>query len=108
MGDTDGRNNFEKKIKEKEHRKMKARKEGEKSIWFGLGMMGLVGWSVAIPTLLGVALGLWLDGITEGAYSWTLIGLGGGLIVGCLNAWFWVTKERKEMEEEEEEQEHGE
>jgi len=25
-------------------------------------MMGLIGWSVAIPTLLGAALGLWLDG----------------------------------------------
>ena len=24
-------------------------------------MMGLIGWSVAVPTLLGAALGLWLD-----------------------------------------------
>jgi predicted F0F1-ATPase subunit len=30
-------------------------------VWFGLGMMGLIGWSVAVPTLLGAALGLWLD-----------------------------------------------
>jgi ATP synthase protein I len=107
MENKEKKNSFEKAIKEKQHRKMKAQREGEKSIWFGLGMMGLVGWSVAIPTLLGVAIGLWLDRVTEGTYSWTLIGLGGGLIVGCLNAWFWVTKERKEMEEEEE-QEHGE
>ena len=28
--------------------------------WFGLGMMRLVGWSVAVPTLLGAAIGLWL------------------------------------------------
>jgi predicted F0F1-ATPase subunit len=30
-------------------------------VWFGLGMMGLIGWSVVVPTLLGAALGIWLD-----------------------------------------------
>ena len=29
-------------------------------VWFGLGMMGLIGWSVIVPTLLGAALGIWL------------------------------------------------
>ena len=36
--------------------------------WFGLGMMGLIGWSVAIPTLLGAALGLWLDAGTPAGF----------------------------------------
>jgi ATP synthase protein I len=38
-----------------------------RTVWFGLGMMGLIGWSVAIPTLLGAALGLWLDKRHPGA-----------------------------------------
>jgi len=42
-------------------RKLKARRQVTPGIWFGLGMMGLVGWSVAIPTLIGAVLGLWLD-----------------------------------------------
>jgi F-type H+-transporting ATPase subunit beta len=42
-------------------RKLKARKQPGPPVWFGLGMMGLIGWSVAVPTLLGAALGLWLD-----------------------------------------------
>ena len=37
-------------------RKLKARKSTQ-GVWFGLGMMGLVGWSVVVPTLLGAALG---------------------------------------------------
>ena len=30
-------------------------------------MMGLIGWSVAVPTLLGAALGIWLDKHHPGA-----------------------------------------
>ena len=42
-------------------RKLKARRRGPRSVWFGLGMSGLVGWSVTIPTLIGAALGMWVD-----------------------------------------------
>ena len=42
-------------------RKLKARRNSTQDVWFGLGMMGLIGWSVVVPTLLGAALGLWLD-----------------------------------------------
>ena len=77
-------------------RKLKARKSTQ-GVWFGLGMMGLVGWSVVIPTLLGTALGIWLDSRATGSYSWTLMLLVIGLIVGCLNAWYWVDKQDKEM-----------
>ena len=38
-------------------RKLKARRNATQGVWFGLGMMGLIGWSVAVPTLLGAALG---------------------------------------------------
>ena len=37
-------------------RKLKARRNSAQGVWFGLGMMGLIGWSVVIPTLLGAAL----------------------------------------------------
>ena len=51
-------------------RKLKARRS-KQGVWFGLGMMGLVGWSVVVPTLLGAALGNWLDGHYAGGHSWT-------------------------------------
>jgi len=67
-----------------------------------LGMMGLIGWSVAIPTLLGAALGLWLDRHYPGRHAWTLALLVAGLAIGCFNAWHWVTKEDKAMRDERE------
>jgi ATP synthase protein I len=82
-------------------RKLKARRNPQ-GVWFGLGMMGLIGWSVVVPTLLGAALGLWLDNRHPGTHSWTLALLAAGLAIGCLNAWHWVAKEDKAMHEEQE------
>ena len=80
-------------------RKLKARRNPT-GVWFGLGMMGLIGWSVAIPTLLGAALGIWLDQHYAGKHPWTLALLMAGLTIGCLNAWHWVAKEDRKMREE--------
>ena len=84
----------------KAHRKLKARRHPAASVWFGLGMMGLIGWSVAIPTLLGAALGIWLDQHHPGRHPWTLALLAAGLAIGCFNAWHWVDKEDKAIQEE--------
>ncbi|MEO8452147.1 MAG: AtpZ/AtpI family protein [Gemmatimonadota bacterium] len=80
-------------------RKLEARHNPAHSVWFGLGMMGLIGWSVAVPTLLGAALGLWLDQHHPGRHPWTLALLVAGLALGCLNAWHWVTKEDQAIHE---------
>ncbi len=85
-----------------EQRKLKARRNPVPGVWFGLGMMGLIGWSVAVPTLLGAALGLWLDKHYGGARSWTLALLVAGLAIGCFNAWHWVAKEDQAMRDEQE------
>ncbi len=78
---------FSRKVGAKAARKLKARRNPTPGVWFGLGMMGLVGWSVVVPTLLGAALGIWLDKHHSGKHSWTLMLLVVGLIIGCLNAW---------------------
>ncbi len=78
-------------------RKLKAQHNSTQGVWFGLGMTGLIGWSVVVPTLAGVALGIWLDKRHPGSHSWTLMLLVIGLFIGCLNAWHWVAKEDKEM-----------
>jgi ATP synthase protein I len=86
----------------KARRKLKARRNLGQGVWFGLGMMGLIGWSVAIPTLLGAALGIWLDGHYPGRHPWTLALLVAGLAIGCFNAWHWVAKEDREMRNDQE------
>ena len=83
--------------------KLKARRGTTPGVWFGLGMMGLVGWSVMVPTLLGTGLGYWLDEHYPGKHAWTLALLVAGLSIGCLNAWHWIAREDQAMREEREE-----
>lgn len=97
-----GRTEFSREIASKAARKLKAQRHSTQGVWFGLGMMGLIGWSVVVPTLLGAALGLWLDKRQPGKHSWTLALLVAGLVIGCFNAWQWVAKEERAIREEQE------
>ncbi len=99
---------FSRKIGAQAARKRKAQRNTTPGVWFGLGMMGLIGWSVVVPTLLGAALGIWLDNRYPGSHSWTLMLLLIGLIIGCINAWQWVTREEAEMSAEQTAQEEQE
>jgi ATP synthase protein I len=87
--------NVGERIGRKAERKRKARDEPKRGLWFGLGMFGLVGWSVAIPTVAGVALGVWLDSLFGDRVSWTLTLLFVGVVLGCVNAWWWVRRESR-------------
>ena len=101
--DTKDRTSFSREVGAKAVRKLKARRNPSQGVWFGLGMMGLIGWSVVVPTLLGAALGIWLDNHHQGSHSWTLMLLVIGLVIGCVNDWHWVGKEDKEMREDNDE-----
>ena len=83
----------------KASRKIRARKSLQ-GVWFGLGMMGVIGWSVAVPTVLGAAIGLWLDTHHPGKHAWTLALLAAGLALGCLNAWRWIAAQDEAMMDE--------
>jgi ATP synthase protein I len=96
------RSSLSHQIGTKAARKLKAHRNPTPGVWYGLGMMGLIGWSIAIPTLLGAALGLWLDKQHFSDRSWTLALLVAGLTIGCLNAWLWVSKEQNSINEDEE------
>jgi ATP synthase protein I len=85
------------RVQARAQRKLIARQDGAPGVWSGLGMMGLVGWSVVLPTLLGAALGIWLDSHHAGNRSWTLALLMAGLVLGCLNAWRWVAQQDRAM-----------
>jgi ATP synthase protein I len=98
----DGGAAFAEQVAAQAARKLRARRSGAPGVWFGLGMMGLIGWSVVVPTLLGAALGIWLDEHHAGKHAWTLALLVAGLAIGCLNAWHWVAKEERAMREDRE------
>lgn len=105
----DRQRRFSRDIDRKARRKRSAReRKDEQSIWFGLGMFGLVGWAVAVPTVIGIAVGVWLDSSHEGSISWTLTMLTAGVVLGCLNAWYWVSRERASIEQERDHPKNGE
>jgi ATP synthase protein I len=77
-----------------EQRKLQARRL-RSHLWPGLGTLGLIGWSVCLPTLLGAWLGRWLDGRHPGKHTWTLALLVAGLCLGCATAGHWIAKEQR-------------
>lgn len=87
---------FARQVASKAARKLRAQREGNQSVWSGLGMFGAVGWSVAVPTIVGAMLGRWWDHRHPGGHSWTLVLLVAGLVIGCANAWRWMGEEDKQ------------
>lgn len=100
----DPRDGIGRKIGAREARKVRARTTRDRTLWHGLGAAGIVGWSVAVPTVAGVLLGLWIDRNWPGDFSWTLALLLAGVTLGCLNAWYWVNQESRMIEKDEAEQ----
>jgi ATP synthase protein I len=90
---------YVRQVEQKAARKLRVQRDGPQGVWFGLGMFGLVGWSVAAPTLVGALLGAWWDRHHPGPHSWTLALLVAGLAIGCANAWHWISREQRELHE---------
>lgn len=93
------RSDLEQIVGSKEQRRLRARRTENRSVWFGLGMFGVIGWSVAVPMVLGITAGLWIDSQVQTPRSWTLMLMVAGLGVGCLNAWTWIRREAVEKSE---------
>jgi ATP synthase protein I len=90
----------------KEARKLKARRYKPWSALAGFGLLGLVGWSVVLPTVLGVVLGMCIDRHYPDQHFWTLTFMVAGLVLGCWNAWHWIVREQREIEREQKENDH--
>jgi ATP synthase protein I len=83
----DRRRDFLSLITGKRRRREEHERQGERSFWSGVAMLGLVGWLVVIPTLIGIFLGRWLDSRLGSGVFWTLTLMMIGLAAGCYNAW---------------------
>lgn len=73
-------------VVERRRREEQWEKEGERSIWQNLSMIGALGWLIVVPMLLGAFLGRWLDDLFETGvfFSGSLIFLGaclGGIMI---------------------------
>ena len=86
----------ERLIQHKAEHQLRSRSEERRSVWFGLGMFGVVGWAIAVPATAGALLGVWIDARVDRPESWTLMLLVTGLAIGCANAWRWIQTESEE------------
>lgn len=59
----------------------------------GIGVFGMIGWSIAVPTVGGAFLGLWLDRVAPQNFSWTIALILGGVVLGGAIAAAWINKE---------------
>ncbi|MCJ7712482.1 MAG: AtpZ/AtpI family protein [Chloroflexi bacterium] len=83
---------FARDVATKADRRQRAEAHGQSVLaWFGA--FGMIGWSVALPAIIGALVGRWLDGFVGGAVSWTLSLLLAGLLLGAVVAWSWMRRE---------------
>jgi ATP synthase protein I len=78
----------ETRLRSQRHRT--AQSEGEPSVARRLAQIGVLGWMIVTPTLLGAFLGRWLDGKFGSGVFCTAPLLLMGLGLGCWSAWKWM------------------
>ena len=71
----------------------------------GLSAFGVIGWTVAVPTVAGAFLGRWLNQHYPQSFSWTLALIMAGLVLGIIYAWEWIAQAQKKVLEEEQQAE---
>ncbi len=86
----EGGSRFAKEIGRKEGRLLAGRPAGDGRL-STLGTIGIIGWTITLPMLAGIALGRWIDGLAGGRWSFTVMLMVGGLFLGCATAWNWVS-----------------
>ena len=83
-----------KAIRRSAERMQQTRNEPKYSPLNGLGVFGVIGWSVAMPTVAGAFLGMWLNRVAPQSFSWPIALILGGVVVGAMVAWSWIDKTR--------------
>jgi ATP synthase protein I len=74
-------------VRTRRDRRARGAHEGERSVGRNLAMIGVLGWTIVLPTLGGLFVGRWLDRSFAAGVFWTLGLLVAGLAAGCALAW---------------------
>ncbi len=62
-------------------------REGERTLGQNLAWIGVLGWLVVTPILIGIFLGRWIDARWGTGVFWTVSLLFTGVVIGCFLAW---------------------
>ena len=63
------------------------REPGHRSFWNSLGVLGMVGWPIALGSAGGALVGRWLDARFASGMQFTLLLMSVGLALGSYVAW---------------------
>ncbi len=69
-----------------------ARSKPGESPLLGFSVFGIVGWSIAVPTVAGAFLGHWLNQVAPQEFTWTIALILGGVAIGGFIAARWLQK----------------
>jgi ATP synthase protein I len=76
-------------------RAREAHDEPEPSLGSRLGQIGILGWSIVIPTLLGLVIGHWLDRSFNTGVFFSAPLLMIGAAFGLWSAWKWMHRQTR-------------
>ena len=74
-------------------REAEGRADPEPSLGARLGQIGVLGWTIIVPTLLFLFLGRWLDRIFGTGIFFSAPLLMAGAAIGFLSAWRWMHRQ---------------
>ena len=74
-------------------RRDRQRRAGEPSFAFYLAQIGVLGWTIVLPALVGLFVGRWIDHRLGTGIFWTGPLLLLGLAAGCWAAWRWMHRQ---------------
>jgi len=77
-------------IRDRTQRRQRAQREGEPSLGRYLAQIGVLGWMIVLPGLVGVFAGRLLDRWLGSGIFWTGPLLIAGVAIGCWGAWRWM------------------
>lgn len=79
-----------KEVQLREKRHSNWLKEGDASVAHRLAQIGILGWMIVVPMLIGIFAGRWIDLKFQSGLFFTAPLLMLGLALGCWSAWKWM------------------
>jgi ATP synthase protein I len=80
-------------VRQQRQRRQDWLREGEPSMARFVGQIGVLGWIIVAPTLIGLFIGRWLDHRFSTGIFWSAPLLLVGVLIGCWSAWKWMHKQ---------------
>jgi ATP synthase protein I len=79
--------------RKEEERRIRWHTEGEPSVMRFVGQIGILGWIIVAPTLLGLFAGRWLDRSFGTGIFWSAALLVLGVTIGFWSGWRWMHRQ---------------